>query len=395
MQNPRRPNLPPPSSQLATDRLRTAILRGEASHGGNAVTRLAPGTIAMAIVMVGGTLAYRSQEWSWSDSLYMVVITIFTVGYGEVQPVDTEPLRMVTMFVIIFGYVATLLVISGLAQWVMNGELRKSLGLRRMIGEIQHLQGHVILCGYGRMGQRLASTLKGRKQVLVLDPSEDRTDQAIADGYLAIRGNAVDESLLMAAGIKRADAFVAAVPDDATCLFMTITARELNHEILILARGEQQSTEPKLRAVGADHVVLTASIGADRLSQLILRPSASAMLCNDQLPAGLIEDLVSIGITLDELCVQSGSPLCGNRLSELTSDGANTFLVVAIRTVSGNVIIDPPEDTTVTAGDTVIVLGHEKNILSMCSKYGLNRNEAVAAERRQEQAIGADPTPPN
>lgn len=355
--------------------------------------RLAPGTIAMAIVTVGGTVAYRMQDWSWSDSLYMVVITIFTVGYGEVQPVDTEELRWVTMFVIIFGYVATLLVISGLAQWVMNGELRKSLGLRRMIGEIQHLQGHVILCGYGRMGQRLANTLKGRKQVLVLDPNEDRTDQAIADGYLAIRGNAVDESLLMAAGIKRADAFVAAVPDDATCLFMTITARELNNEILILARGEQQSTEPKLRAVGADHVVLTASIGADRLSQLILRPSASAMLRNDQLPSGLIEDLDSIGLALDELSVHPGSQLCDNRLVELTSDGENTFLVVAIRTESGNVLIEPPDETTISAGDTVIVLGHEKNIVAMCNKYRLNRNEAVAAERRLEQTADVNRTP--
>ena len=373
------------SRRLTT--LRRAILLQNRSSVQRPILRLIGGLLALLAVCVIGAAAYRWQGWTWTDGFYMVVITIFTVGYGEVRPVDSLTLRLVTMTVIVFGYGATLLLLSGMASLVLDGELRKSLGMRRMIGEIQNLHGHVIICGYGRMGQRLANKLKSRRDILVIDKEEHRTEQAIEDGFLAIRGNASEEDLLVAAGVERASTLAAVIPDDATCLFITITARGLNTGLQIFSRGEQASTVQKLRQVGADHVVLTAVIGADRLSQLILRPTAAAMLRNDELPSGLIEDLESIGLALDELQVEEASSLCGRSLAELAVESKNHFLIVAIRRRDRSIVVNPTSDTQVRGGDTVIVLGHDGDISNICERFRLQRNERIVAEREAEPLL--------
>ncbi|MEM6779873.1 MAG: potassium channel protein [Planctomycetota bacterium] len=348
------------------------------------VTRLLSGLVGFAMVSVFGATAYRFLGWNWSDGIYMVIITIFTVGYGEVRPVDTMELRVVTISVIVFGYAATLLIIGGLAQLILDGELRQSLETRRMVHEIRQLRDHVIICGYGRMGQRLASKLRLRRDVLVIDPIESCVQAAMEDGLLALCGSASDEKLLRAAGVERAGVLAAVIPDDATCLFITITARGLNTDLKILSRGEHSSTVSKLRQVGADHVVLTAAIGADRLSQLILRPTASAMLRNDELPSGLMEDLESIGMAIDELIVDDRSTLCGRTIGELSIREENRFLIVAVRRSAGEVLVDPQPETTVEAGDSVVVLGHDVHIHQLCDRFRLQRNAAIVAEREAD-----------
>jgi len=373
------------SRRLTT--LRRAVLLRTQGSVQRPLLRLIGGLLALFVVCVIGAAAYRWQGWTWTDGLYMVVITIFTVGYGEVRPVDTLTLRLVTMTIIVFGYGATLLLLSGMASLVLDGELRKSFGMRRMIGEIQHLRGHVIVCGYGRMGQRLANKLKSRRDILVIDKDEHRIEQAIEDGFLAIRGNASEEDLLLAAGIERASTLAAVIPEDAACLFITITARGLNSGLQIFSRGEQASTVQKLRQVGADHVVLTAAIGADRLSQLILRPTAAAMLRNDELPSGMIEDLESIGLALDELQVDGASSLCGRSLAELAVESKNHFLIVAVRRRDRSILVNPSPETHVRGGDTVIVLGHDGDIGEVCERFRLQRNEQIVAEREAEPLL--------
>ncbi|MEM6978247.1 MAG: NAD-binding protein [Planctomycetota bacterium] len=348
------------------------------------IVRLVTGVIAFALICAAGASAYRYFGWTWGDGIYMVIITIFTVGYAEVRPVESPELRSVTMAVIVFGYAATLLIVSGLAQLVLDGELRHNLEMRRMIRNIESLRGHIIICGYGRMGRRLASKLRGRRDILVIDLDEDKLAEAAEDGFMVLRGNASEEDLLRAAGIEYASVLVAVIPDDATCLFTTITARGLNRELKILSRGEQPSTVQKLRQVGADHVVLTAAIGADRLCQLILRPTAAAMLRNDELPSGLIEDLESIGLAMDELTFKSQSSLCGRTLAELTVRGKNSFLIVALRRCDGTMMVNPSVETKVEAGDTVMVLGHEGDIHTLCHQFQLHRNEELVAERSAE-----------
>ena len=364
----------PPGSALTT--ISTGFME-------NPIARLFRGLLVLLAVCTFGLVGYRLCGWSWLDSLYMVVITITTVGFEEVRPIDTVPLRIITIVTVIFGYVAAIMLITGFAQMVIDGELRKTLGVRRKMSEIEKLRRHVIICGYGRMGRLLAHRLRGDRPVLVIDNDDERVEEATESGFLALRGNATEEGILRAARIEHASTLASVVADDASNLFITLTARGLNRNLQILARGEQSSTASKLRQVGANHVVLTASIGADRLSQLILRPSAAAMLQNEELPTGLIEDLETIGLTMEELELAEQSPLRGKTLRDLRNDsGWHRFLFVAIRRADGEVLVSPAVETVLRNGDGVLILGYDEDLQQLCGQYELVR-ESVGDDQAE------------
>jgi voltage-gated potassium channel len=302
----------------------------------------------------------------------MVVITIFSVGYHEIQPVDTTGLRIYTMLVIIVGSAAVIYVIGGFAQMLLDGDFRQMLRIRKMANEISKLKDHVIVCGYGRMGSTLAHQLSDRNRGLVIiERDEQIVAEAAEDGHLALHGNAIDEEVLIAAGVKNANTLATVLSDDAANVYITITARDLNADLQILARGEQSSTVSKLHRVGANHVVLTTSIGADRLAKLILRPSTEALLRSDELPAGLSEELEAMGLEFDELRVTEDSPLAGHRLGDMRIKDHLGFLIVAVRKKGGDVVVNPPADTIMEAGDEVVVLGHAVDIPRLCDAFAL------------------------
>ncbi|HBE68298.1 MAG TPA: potassium channel protein, partial [Planctomycetaceae bacterium] len=188
---------------------------------------------------------------------------------------------------------------------------------------------------------------------------------------LAIEGNATEEGTLKSAGIERASSLTTCLSDDVANLFITITAHDLNPELTILARAEQPSTVKKLRQVGASKVILPASIGADRLANMILRPSAETLLAQAQLPQGLNDDLASIGLRLDELEIQAGSSLIGGTIDDLKIHGTTPFLIVALRDAAGEVVLNPVSSQSLALGDCVVILAHDDDIPELCSRYAL------------------------
>ena len=207
----------------------------------------------------------------------MVTITVFGVGYGEVQPLETPLLKLFTMGVIFAGCSSLIYVLGGFVQLLAEGEIEEMLGTRKQTREIDQLHDHTIICGYGRVGQMLAAELfqKGESFV-VLDNCQTRVDKAIADGFLAMTGNAVDDETLSEAGLFRAKTIATVLPDDAADVFITLTARDLCESICIIARAECPTTERKLIRGGATHVVLPAAIGAIRIAQLVSNTETSA-----------------------------------------------------------------------------------------------------------------------
>ena len=152
-------------------------------------------------------IGYILAGWTLLDAIYMVVITIFGVGYGEVKPLETASIRVFTILVIIAGALSVAYIVAGFGQLVTEGEIRRALYLRQMTQDIQSLSNHVIVCGYGRMGQMLTQQLTADGQrFIVLDRNPERTNQALEQGYLVYLGNAVDETHLQAVGINRARA---------------------------------------------------------------------------------------------------------------------------------------------------------------------------------------------
>ena len=328
-------------------------------------------TITVAIVSLA-VCGYVLHGWSWQDGLYMVIITIFGVGYGETQPVDTPGLRWLTILLIISGYIAAIYTVGGFVQLLIDGEFRRILGIRRMHKEIDALQGHVIICGFGRMGSKLAEQLASSNQPLVVVEMEERAIQrARQAGHLALQGNATEESTLKSAGVERASILTTVLSDDVSNLFITITTRDLNPNVKILARAEQNSTIKKLRQVGASNVILPAMIGADRLANMILRPSAEVLFQQKELTNGLNDDLASIGLRLEELQIKEGSGLIGSTVGDLIDRSSNRFLMIALRSPQNPVLLQPEPSHQLAAGESIVMLGHSTELFELCQKFQL------------------------
>jgi len=309
---------------------------------------------------------YMLFGWSFLDSLYMVVITVFGVGFGEVKPIDTPALKIFTIVVIFAGTSSAVYIIGSFLQMVTEGEIQKVLEARRMTKGIESLEQHAIICGFGRIGQILARKLaEAGQKFVVIDNDEGRMASAEKRGYLALQGNATDEGILIAAGIKQARVLATVLPDDALNVFITLTTRELNPDIEIIARGELPSTEKKLRLAGANHVVLPASIGAERMAQTITNPHALEFLKEDNGRRDLNELLRRIDIQLEELTLTAGSTFIGKPLGGVEVRGNGVFIVVAICQEDGEIVTHPSHDRILHLGDTIILMGHRSDIRNL------------------------------
>ncbi len=323
--------------------------------------------LAICVIAVTG---YVSAGWKLEDSIYMVIITIFGVGYGEVQPVQSPGLRALTIMVIIAGYGAVIYTVGGFVQMLIDGELNKALGARRMTKGIERLHNHSVICGYGRMGTILARDLHAAgKPFVVIDCDTRRLQDAEGLGYLVINGDATEESILEHAGVRRASVLATVLAEDATNVFITITAREMNPQLMIIARGENPRTEKKLLGCGANKVVLPTAIGASKVAQLIIRPTAEDLLQQIAEQCNVNEELGRIGLQFDELQVVAGSPLANRALSEIEVRSNHGFLIVGLRRGDGSSVLNPPSDTRLQAGDVVIVLGHNDDIPHLAARF--------------------------
>lgn len=325
--------------------------------------RILTGTIIFVLTLIMAVIGYTLFGWTLLDSIYMVVITIFGVGYGEVNPLETAPEKIFTMMVIIAGTTSAVYIVGGFVQMVAEGEIHKALDTHRLDKNIRGLENHAIICGFGRMGQIMAQQLvKDRQKFVILDRESDRVAKAEQLGYLATIGNATDENLLISVGIQKARVLATVLPDDAANVFITLTARGLNQSLIILSRGELPSTEKKLKLAGADRVVLPAIIGGMRMANLITRPTSTDFLKSKSDRHYLDELLSQINIQIDELVIKKSSALANKSVGHIEVRGKGTFIIVAIRREDKTVIKNPDRSVMLRPGDTVIVMGHHGDI---------------------------------
>lgn len=332
------------------------------------------GVALFLMICVGAAVGYMAAGWSVEDSVYMVIITIFGVGYGEVRPVDSPSLRALTIMLIMAGYAAVLYTVGGLMQMLIDGELNNALGARKMCKDIEKLRDHTIVCGVGRMGTILSRDLADAgKQFVVIDSDPSRIQEAEDNGYLCIQGDATEESILDRAGIERAAVVATVLSEDATNVFITITAREMNPEVTIIARGENPRTEKKLLGCGANKVVLPTAIGANKVAQLIVRPSAENLLEQIAHQSTVHDELGGIGLYFNDLTVTSDSPLINCPLRNIEVRSNHGFLIVGIRKANGTTVMNPDGETLMAAGDLVIVLSHKDDLPQLTEKFSAKK----------------------
>jgi voltage-gated potassium channel len=345
--------------------------------------RILFGSVFFTVTIIVAVAGYIVAGWTPIESIYMVAITVFGVGFGEVRPITSSVLRIFTILVIVAGYASVVYTVGGFLQMVTEGEINRALDARRMSKEIGTLEQHVIICGFGRIGQILAKEMKQANQPFVLiDSSADRLEKAVEKGYLVLNGNATDENILQTAGIQRARFLATVLPDDATNVFITLTSRGMNPNLIILARGELPTTEKKLRLAGADHVVLPATIGALRMAHMITHPASIDFLDQNDGGSTLNELLSRFDIQLDELAITAGSSLSGRSIEDIEVRGRGAFIIMALRRADGTTINHPDHTTPVLEGDTVIVMGHRGDIPKFAQRYTLQRQTKYRGSSR-------------
>jgi trk system potassium uptake protein TrkA/voltage-gated potassium channel len=206
------------------------------------------GIIYVVLVSALGTFAYmKVGHWSFRDSVYMVITTVYTVGYGEVRPIDTPALNIITLSPIVLGCTGIIFLTGSLEQYITVSQLTKVMGLKRMKAQIDELSDHVIVCGFGRTGSVLAQALsQNRAGFVVLEQQEARADATREAGFLCIHGDAASEAVLYAAGVMRARVLVTALTADADNVFITLSARALNSKLAICSadRSTRRAREP-------------------------------------------------------------------------------------------------------------------------------------------------------
>jgi Trk K+ transport system NAD-binding subunit len=325
------------------------------------------GVVFVLVVSAAAVVAYMWNGWDFGDALYMVVLTVFTVGYGEVHPLDTEALRAITISLIVFGCTGMIFLTGALVQVITFTQIQQVLGSRRMQQQIDRMRDHVIVCGFGRIGNMLAKELRaGKAEFVVIEPSAERFAEARAHGYVCMQADASEEEALKAAGIERARALATVVPSDAVNVFITLSARSLNKGLQIIARGESPSTERKLLQAGADAVVMPAHIGAEQVASIILYPGLADVIQHSERRRQMTQDLRVLGLEIEVLSVAEGSEFAGLTVEEIERQAERSFFIVAIERSGSRDIERPRADVRIRPGDGVTILGRtgRANILS-------------------------------
>jgi len=314
--------------------------------------------IFLALILVGTSGYHWLEGMSIVDALYMTVITISTVGFGEVRALS--PLgRVFTITLILGGGGLAAFAVTAAVDFIMSGQWRVYWDTRRRFRMLSELNEHVIVCGFGRVGRHVADELAAENvPFIVIDTDEDRVAHAQKRGYLTITGNAANETLLQKVGIERARAMVAAVDSDAENVFITLTARSLNPDIYIIARANYEESEPKLISAGANRTMMPYHISGKRIVTMLVRPSVVEFL-DEVVHAGGLE------LFLEEVRINPNSTLAGKTIAEAQVRSQLGITILACRNQEGRFDTRVGPETTLQPDGLLIVLGTREQLQEM------------------------------
>jgi voltage-gated potassium channel len=310
-------------------------------------------TVALVFFGTGGYMVI--EGWPLDDALYMTIITMATVGYGEVHQISDTG-RVFTMFLIVMGVGYFMYVVGLIVQFLVEDRIRVILGRRKLDKQIAKLKGHYIICGYGRIGRVLTRYLTERYlDVVIIEKNADRQERMDDDGVLYLIGEATDEGLLIKAGIKQAKGLVTAVATDSENVFLTLIAKQLNPDIFIVARAIQNTAKRTLQAAGAGKVISPYDLGARRMAHAILRPTVIKFL-----ELAFADD--STDIQVEEILVHGTSRLLNVELKNSGIRQQLDLIILTIKKADGSMIFNPKADTRIETDDTLVVVGRARSV---------------------------------
>ena len=320
---------------------------------------------ALLLLTAAGTAGFHYIEhWSWFDSFYMVVITLSTIGYQEVH-VLSHAGRVFNTVLIITGVALVFLMIGALTQALLEFELVKVFGRRKMEKEVSSLKDHYIICGAGRVGASVARELALKPCRFVVVENDEKSLIGLDPKWLVLVGDAASEKILRDAGIDRARGLVAATTTDATNIYIVLTARSLNPRLKIIARASEERAEKHLRTAGADVVISPYAAAGHRIAQSFLRPHVLDFLDIATDRSGTLQMLI------EEIRVPEGSPLANSTVGSSGIHHQFGIMILAIRHADGQTRFNPAAQDPIGAGDCLIAMGELQQLAKL---------EALAAQ---------------
>lgn len=322
--------------------------------------------ILLLLIILGGTAGYMIIEgWSFINSFYMTIITISTVGYGEVHELTTYG-KLFTSFLIISSFGTFAFAITSITTYVVGGEYKRYFKEYKMMKELKKMQDHVIICGFGRVGKQAAEDLIAHNnKFIVIERDQETIDSNTNEQITFLKGDSTNDETLSQACIKNAKAIITCLPKDADNIYVVLAAREFNERILIVSRASYPSAVSKLRMAGANNVIMPDTIGGSHMASLIANPDVMEFL--DMIRVQGDQGCNVESISFDELPTH----FQGKSIKELEAKKITGVTIIGYREPKGAYIVNPPNETVVGPGSKLFVLGNPEQIKSLINHYHL------------------------
>lgn len=295
------------------------------------------------------------EGWNFLDSIYMTIITLSTVGYGEVRTIGPAG-RIFTILLILFGVSIIAYIVGLVAETLVESEIRSIFGRKKLSKKIGSLKNHYIICGYGRIGRIICKELMRKSVPLIVIEKDEQVSRLLEhDEILYLNADATEEEVLIETGIEKAEGLVAVVSSDPQNVYISLTARGLNSSLYILSRAEDEATEKKLIRAGANEVMLPYRLGGRRMAQAILRPTVSDFI------ESTIHDH-SFELNIEEIKIGEDSQLNNLTLVDSGIRHEMDIIIIGIKQKDGEMLFNPSSQTKIQTGDTLIAMGRNDDL---------------------------------
>lgn len=320
----------------------------------------------LVLVLLFGVLGYRFLSgYTWVDAFYMTIITVTTVGFSEVRPLDVSS-KLFTVALIVSSVFIFAFAISVITEYLLSRNSLQILKKKKVKNKIASLSGHVIICGYGRNGSQAAERLRAYNRPFVVVEKDREVIERFEDDVLFVEGDANDDIFLQQAGVKRAQYLIAAMPDDAVNLFVVLSARQLNKNLIIISRAAQITSQKKLRLAGANKVVMPDKIGGDHMASLVVMPDLITFMDKLSMEGGDTTNLEELSI--DAIIGKSKT----NSIRDLDLRKKTGCTIIGYVDPSGAYIINPEADVKLLPGSKIIVLGRPEQIKKLNEMFQID-----------------------
>ncbi|GAA4239335.1 potassium channel protein [Postechiella marina] len=330
-------------------------------------TKIYTAILLLVIILLIGVSGYMMiSGYSWIDALYMTVITMTTVGFGEVVPLDDQS-KIFTIFLILASVVIVGYALSVITEYILSKDHIEELKHKRMQKKIDSFNNHVVVCGYGRNGKQTVKKLSAHNKLfVVIEKDKEMEERLQLDHVPYVIGNANEDAILIQAGIERASSFISALPSDADNLFVVLSTRQLNKDINIISRASHESSYDKLKFAGANNVILPDNIGGDHMASLVVVPGLMEFIDN-------LSIVGKSNINIEEVAVEKlHSNNAIKTIKDLDLRKKTGCTVIGYKDEKGEYIVNPEAELELATNSKIIVLGRPEQIEALNSEYDIH-----------------------